>query len=148
MRLRAAGAKEINASGAIWAADAVSERWQDHFGPETLLNLADYIFQTALPQRLGKPWSNQAPDGDEERMVGKAIGLPAEPANQNVAEAAAKRQAERTKAGASRLIGLFSKDESQLAYAMLVDAVRAVGQLATADLARPCGRCRRSSAAG
>ena len=136
LRITAAEGREVDISGTVWAG-AVSERWGDKFGSDTLLNLADYLLQTALPERLGKQWEDQARGADESHMVAKAMGFPVgtQPAEANAARVAAERRFEKTRARASQLIGLFSPDESRMAYSILTDAVGAVGEFAMADLA-------------
>ena len=49
LRLHSPRGVEVKVGGKVWACDAISERWQGHFGEETLVNFVDYLLQNALP---------------------------------------------------------------------------------------------------
>lgn len=125
---------EVEAQGSVWH-DAISERWDDHFGEETLLNLADHLLHVAIPGRLGEHWSRQSPREGQRGPLARV--LPESPgAKQPSSEAAA--QAERAltaqaREQVSRLIGLFSADQTRLPHAMLCVAAQEAGDFALAE---------------
>ena len=110
----------------MWACDAISERWQGHFGEETLVNFVDYLLQIALPSRLGEQWTRQEPSCREGwwRLVEMTLRKEKEakqPAHRE------QQLAQQYRKQVGPLIGLYSADQSRLPYSMLRIAVDAAG---------------------
>ena len=117
--------------GTAWLGDAAG-RWKGHWGPDALVNVAGYLFQTALPQRLGEPWDEQ------ERPTGPGEGGPnhcASPFQEDIPPQLKAWRREQARLHVARLIEFFSADESRLAHAALRAAVRAAGDFALAEFA-------------
>jgi hypothetical protein len=128
------GGTPVEAGGRVWGG-AVSERWTEHFGEETLLNLAAHLFRVAIPERLGQPWSRQEPRHGERWALARVLKMPATQPQAAASDAARAQQAlvGQAREQVGRLIGLFSADQSRLPHAMLRVAVEAAGDFALAE---------------
>ena len=126
LRFRSARGLEVEAGGTVWACDAISERWQDHFGEETLVNFVDYLFQVAVPSRLGEQWTRQAPSCRPTSWSPLQV---LRPKAMDAKQAAQFEQqlAQQYREQVGPLIGLYSADQSRLPYSMLRIAVDAAG---------------------
>jgi len=52
----------IDVAGTLWGR-SVGDRWTGDMEEDVLLNLAAYLVETALPERIGTEWQRQATDG-------------------------------------------------------------------------------------
>lgn len=56
------------ASGTVWATSEVSSRWKGDYNREVFVNLAELLFGSGLPKRLGERWE-VAPEVERHSLV-------------------------------------------------------------------------------
>ncbi len=122
---------EFRELGTVWQGD-VAGRWSGPWGPDALVNVAAYLFECALPERLGARWTEQEPlPGPGEAAVNRW----ASPFSEDTPPQLKRWRRDQARLHVARLIEFFSADESRLAHAALRAAVRAAGDFALAEFA-------------
>ena len=104
IRMTSGGREEVLVEGIAWASH-VSERWTRDYEPEVFLNLVDHLFRAALPEHLGKRWTDQQPLVRERLRLDEFVRR--DPGESGEAEPAAP-QGPQARDQVARLIGLFS----------------------------------------
>jgi len=56
------------AHGTVWATSTISGSWDADYNQETFINLAELLFSTGIPEKLGDRW-NVAPEIDRQSLV-------------------------------------------------------------------------------
>ncbi len=139
LRFHAGRSVEMNAKGTVWACDAISERWKEHFGEETLVNFVDYLLQVVVPSRVGEQWTRQAPS--YKRDLWSRLKISPRKAKDAKQEAQFEQQlAEQYRQQVRPLIGLYSADQSQLPHSVLRIAVDAAGDSTLSEFRAPLGK--------
>lgn len=112
-----AGNVLLERSGTRWSAQ-LSERWSRDLDNDVFVNFASYLITRALPERLGKQWTDAAPSDSQVAN----FRFDREP--RYTAEDLAQ-----IKRVALRLLADFSPDQERVSFAIVAGAANAAGTL-------------------
>jgi hypothetical protein len=133
LRMSTGDSEEILVQDTVWA-NHVSQRWEGDYGPDTFLNLADYLFRAVLPKHLGERWTRQQPLPDDVAMTSSAYrGGREKPLEPKPSDEEGKKRLQQAREQVGRLTGLFTADGSRLPHALLLDVIQEAGDFALAD---------------
>jgi hypothetical protein len=115
------GGPSLQLRNTIWAGHA-AERWTAEYEPEVCLNLASFLIQDALPMRLGEAWTAQQPRHSHDIL-----------ARQSSSPKYEEEERLRIRARIREFLASFGLDQARVSFAILGEAIRAVGELCVHD---------------